>query len=247
MVDETHGGNFWTTLPGILSGVAALLTAVIGGYALLRGGAPYDDNTRNHVSGVSAETPAPAKPTSDQPSAGTAAAPPVAEESDAIAGRLQDAATAASLGKALAAETDAPGGARSQDFENGSLYWHARTGAFIVRGLILGKYRDVGATGFGYPTTDELTTPDGVGKFNHFLFVYPNGFPEERSIYWRPNLGAHTVQGLIRAKWKETGWELGPLGYPVSDEYQAGAARRQDFEHGRIDWSLSSGAQVTLA
>jgi uncharacterized protein with LGFP repeats len=33
----------------------------------------------------------------------------------------------------------------------------------------------------GQPLTDELTTPDGVGRFNHF---------QGGSIYWTPSTGA---------------------------------------------------------
>ena len=41
----------------------------------------------------------------------------------------------------------------------------------------------------GYPTTNEQTTTDGIGRYNHF---------QKGSIYWSPTTGAHEVFGLIR-------------------------------------------------
>ncbi|MFI5529964.1 LGFP repeat-containing protein [Kitasatospora sp. NPDC051853] len=61
----------------------------------------------------------------------------------------------------------------------------------------------------GCPTSDELGTPDGVGRFQ----VFDNG-----SIYWTPDTGAHAVWGAIRQRWADLGWERGYLGYPLSDE-----------------------------
>lgn len=60
----------------------------------------------------------------------------------------------------------------------------------------------------GWPERNEALLPDGVGyfqKFNH-------GF-----IYWHPKYGAYVVLNKIFDAWKETGWEKGKLGYPVSD------------------------------
>ncbi|QYE34794.1 hypothetical protein KZX46_18960 [Polymorphobacter sp. PAMC 29334] len=234
MADD-KGSSFWTTLPGILSGMAALVTAGVAAYALLHGGTP------------SARAPASQAIETTLPD-GPAAAKSADEPAGAIATRLNgDPAFKESLGAATGPEVDAPGGGRARDFTNGSIYWHPSTAAFTVHGAIRDKYRDLGGPSFGYPTTDELTPPDGAGRFNHFLFVYPNGLREDRSIYWRPDLGPHAIQGLIRLKWAQSGWEVGPLGYPTSDEYQAGVIRRQDFEHGLIDWSMASGAQMTLS
>jgi len=62
---------------------------------------------------------------------------------------------------------------------------------------------------------------------------------EHGSIYWRPDLPAHEVHGRIRDAWAAAGWELGELGYPISDEYADGDGRRSDFEHGYIHWSAT--------
>jgi len=83
---------------------------------------------------------------------------------------------------------------------------------FEVHGAIRARYLALGgeASVLGYPTTDETSTPDGIGRFNHF---------QAGSIYWTPATGAHEVHGLIRALWSAAGWERDPsLGYPITDE-----------------------------
>ena len=85
-------------------------------------------------------------------------------------------------------------------------------GAFEVHGAIREKYLALGAEAsiLGYPTTNETTTPDGIGRYNHF---------QGGSIYWTPSTWAHEVHGLIRDRWASLGWERNPqLGYPITDE-----------------------------
>jgi len=128
-------------------------------------------------------------------------------------------------------------GARMEDFQGGQIYWSGPTGAHEVHGLIAIKYRTTagGPTEFGLPLTDEVTTPDGVGRFNHFQ--------GNRSIYWTPSTGAHTLYAGIRGDWAANGWEQGVLGYPTSDENNALApGRYNDFQHGVIYWSPAPGA-----
>jgi uncharacterized protein with LGFP repeats len=130
------------------------------------------------------------------------------------------------------------GRGRARDYEHGSIYWTPEHGAFEVHGDIRVKWARLGGhRGFlGYPMTDETGCPDGVGRFNHF---------EGGSIYWTPEIGAHEVHGAIRAKWAETGWELGPVGYPVSDELDDGAGGRvSQFQKGRIVWNPTAGARI---
>ena len=110
---------------------------------------------------------------------------------------------------------DAAGGAHS-DFNgaNGpSIYWSPSSGAHLVQGAIKAEWQAMGgATGqIGYPTTDELTNADGVGKHNDF-----NG-PAAPSIYWSASAGAHFVWGAIKIEWVGRGAERG-LGYPTTDE-----------------------------
>jgi glucose/arabinose dehydrogenase len=95
----------------------------------------------------------------------------------------------------------------------GSIYYTAATGAHALYGEIRKKWAALGyENGLGYPTNDEDGTPDGVGRFNHFVKGNNAG-----SIYFTPGTGAHAIYGEIRKKWAALGWEKG-LGYPTNDE-----------------------------
>jgi uncharacterized protein with LGFP repeats len=125
---------------------------------------------------------------------------------------------------------------RCRDFEGGSIYWSQATGAHEVHGEIRVKWAQRGGErSLGLPLTDELGTPDGRGRFNHF---------EGGSIYWTPETGAHDVRGAIRDKWEELGWERSRLGYPTSDQRQHGEILSNEFEGGAIVWTQSTGAEV---
>jgi uncharacterized protein with LGFP repeats len=130
-----------------------------------------------------------------------------------------------------------------QHFENGSIYWSAITGAYEVHGAIGWKWAELGweQSFLGFPVTDELVTPDGRGRHHHF---------EGGSIYWTPATEPHEVHGAIRDTWAALGWELGRLGYPVSDEYSVPACgwggRRSDFQGGYICWTSVDGTRVVF-
>ncbi|WP_405015866.1 DUF2599 domain-containing protein [Kitasatospora sp. NBC_00070] len=108
-----------------------------------------------------------------------------------------------------------------------------------VGGDILAKYQSVqGENGpLGCPTSDELPTPNGRGRYNTFV---------GGSIYWTAATGAHPVWGAVRDKWGGLGWENGRLGFPTDDELTNpdGQGRRQQFEGGTVYWhpTLSNGA-----
>ena len=133
------------------------------------------------------------------------------------------------------------GRGRERDFEGGTICWTPQTGAHEVHGEIRVKWAQLrGGRGFlGYPVTDELGTPDGRGRFNHF---------EGGSIYWTPETGAHEVHGAIRDKWASMGWERSFLGYPVSDEMdvelRGGRGRVSRFQGGDIFWTPEGGTEV---
>ncbi|QRK12428.1 SH3 domain-containing protein [Archangium violaceum] len=121
----------------------------------------------------------------------------------------------------------------------GSIYWTPATGVHEVHGVIREKWAALGWENgvLGYPITDEMVTPDGVGRYNHFRKGNTEG-----SIYWTPATGVHAVHGVIREKWKALGWETGSLGYPVSDEYPVATGRESEFQKGFITYSSSTGA-----
>ncbi|HEX6375286.1 MAG TPA: hypothetical protein VFZ91_06160 [Allosphingosinicella sp.] len=97
---EGHKGGFWTTLPGVLTGLAALISALTGAALLMRGDGPAPAPTaaaQGPSVGASKAEPAnvQAATVDAEPPAVAAAAP--AAESDPVAAQV----------KAAAAELDA--------------------------------------------------------------------------------------------------------------------------------------------
>lgn len=121
----------------------------------------------------------------------------------------------------------------------GSIYWNSSIGAMAIHGDIRAKWMATnGEAGpLGFPTTDQLTTPDGIGRVNHF-------FKNNASIYWTAATGAHYVMGQIWQKWGKLGYEKF-FGYPTTDEVVAadGVGRYTHFSgNGSIYWSPSTTA-----
>lgn len=100
---------------------------------------------------------------------------------------------------------EASNGGFVQRYLSSAIYWKAGIGAFWVLGAIYQEY--VVQPALGFPTTDETSTSDGVGRFSHF---------EHGSISWHPATGAHAIAGAIYDCWNGLGAET--FGYPVSDE-----------------------------
>lgn len=120
-------------------------------------------------------------------------------------------------------------------YEKGNLYSKDGSSAWEVHDPILTKYQALGeATSvLGYPTSDQIPSVDSLGCYNSF---------EQGGIYWRPDTGAWEVHGAIYSKYILHGAEMGNIGYPTSDEYDAGNdKRRNDFSFGYIVWSVDDG------
>ncbi|MFE9583043.1 LGFP repeat-containing protein [Nocardia sp. NPDC006044] len=110
------------------------------------------------------------------------------------------------------------------------VYWPA---PYEVCGAIRDKYNELGGPNsfLLWPTSNELSNPDGFGKRSTFQ----NG-----PIYWSPAGGAHPVVNHFFAAWQRQGWESGPLGYPTTDEIpSANGGRRQEFQGAGIYWHLN--------
>ncbi len=144
-----------------------------------------------------------------------------------------------SFGTPCTNETSTPDGVGRYNHFNGfsaSIYWTPATGANAIYGAIREKWAAMGweRSVLGYPVTDELGTPDGIGRYNHFQ----NG----GSIYWTPQTGAHAIWGAIRQHWESMGWENSYLGYPTSDEEDfSEGGRANTFQHGGIYWWPDTG------
>ena len=113
------------------------------------------------------------------------------------------------------------------------VYWPAWQ--YSVCGLIRVKYDSLGGPNsfLLWPTSNELTNPDGYGKRS----VFTNG-----PIYWSSASGAHPVVNHFFAAWQRNGWEAGPLGYPTTDEIvnPDNLGRRQEFQNNAaIYWRLN--------
>lgn len=127
-----------------------------------------------------------------------------------------------------------------------------------VKGQIEVTYNALGGADphrlWGRTLTDELDDRRG-GKFQVF--------ESDASIYWNPGAdggNAHAIGGAIRSAWGKTGWETGPLGYPVSDERRVNTAGDpilgwgkevagawNDFQNGgKIMWTPQTGAHPVL-
>lgn len=98
-------------------------------------------------------------------------------------------------------------GGRMSLFQSGAILYHPNIGTYETHGSIFRRWQALGGINrLGFPLTDELTTPDTRGRYNHF---------EHGSIYWTPQTGAWEVLPDIKDVWAGNGWEQGPLGYPV--------------------------------
>ncbi len=141
------------------------------------------------------------------------------------------------LGTQVTGEIPAANSGLKQEFQNGTIYWHARTGAFEVHGAIRARWLALGAegSGFGYPISDEMPALDAIGRFNNF---------ENASVYWHPLTGAYEVHGLIRNRWQAMGGEMSILGYPTTNESTTsdGIGRYNHFQNGSIYWTPVTGA-----
>ncbi len=158
-----------------------------------------------------------------QASAATPAADATPDEplKFAVSGAINDAFTKdgglKKYGQPLGVEKDVAGGAKAQEFTNGTIYWSPKVNGGKAAG-VTGAIRDLylkegGPTGkLGFPLMSELSvggaTPGSVaGAYNDFQ----NG-----SIVWSPEHGAHVVSGKIKDQWVKGGGAFG-VGYPKGD------------------------------
>ncbi|WP_456940923.1 N-acetylmuramoyl-L-alanine amidase [Geodermatophilus sp. SYSU D00525] len=130
----------------------------------------------------------------------------------------------------------ADGVGRVQHFQTGSVVWSPPTGAFEVRNGIRARWTALGAEAgvLGYPTSGELPTADGAGRYQ----VFQGG-----RVYWSAATGVHEVVNAVLGVHQGLG-ALAGLGYPTSDEVPTadGVGRVQHFQTGSVLWSPATGA-----
>jgi uncharacterized protein with LGFP repeats len=51
-------------------------------------------------------------------------------------------------------------------------------------------------------------------------------------VHWSPGTGAHITRGAVHGGWAARGWENGPLGYPITEEYGVAGGVAQGFQGG---------------
>jgi len=126
---------------------------------------------------------------------------------------------------------------RYNKFQGGAIYWSPPTGAHAIVGSIWQTWNAAGAqkSFLGFPTTNERSTRNKVGRFNTF---------QHGSIYWSPRTGAHSIAGAIRDRWASMGWENSRLGFPKTNEFPIPGGRAQDFQCGSIGWTPTRGTWV---
>lgn len=144
------------------------------------------------------------------------------------------------LGVPVSNEHDVSGvaGARQSDFQGGSIYWSAATGAWeVLNGPMRDRWLEHGGpVTFGLP----LGAVIDAGSYQEEDFQHGR-------IYQSGATGVHAVYGGILFKYLEAGGPGSGLGLPVSEEYASGQGRRSDFAGGYIYWDAATGASVHLS
>jgi hypothetical protein len=143
------------------------------------------------------------------------------------------------LGIPTAEAIDVPGGA-VREYQGGAIYYSKDTGAHVMYGAILDRYRALGgpSSELGFPTNDEGDTGDGVGRFNDF------STPGGAAIYWNPQWGASLIRGRVLETWRQAGAVSGPFGYPSADTSIMDGVQTGKFvgpEGTEIQWSKAGG------
>ncbi|WP_179256176.1 L,D-transpeptidase family protein [Enemella evansiae] len=142
------------------------------------------------------------------------------------------------LGRPTSDEFAGQNGARVSTFERGLIIWTPETGAHAVYGSIMTKYGAKGWEGgeLGAPTSEEFDAGRD-GRVQNFQ----NGY-----IIWSAATGAYAVQGRIAADYATLNWERGPLGLPISDEFDGArpGTRISRFQGGIIVYTAETDAHA---
>jgi hypothetical protein len=145
------------------------------------------------------------------------------------------------IGNPSLVEADSHVGGRFQQFANGIILWHSRTGAFTVGGKILDRFWATGDEArWGFPMMDEAAakaspTSGQVGRYQYF---------EKGLFLWTPATDAHSVYGAILTYFENNGRET-TFGYAKGEEQAYGSnGRMQVFEKKTFYWTPERGVWV---
>lgn len=126
-----------------------------------------------------------------------------------------------------------------QAYGKGYILWSSKTGAWAVKGAILGRYEAEGnhRGSLGLPLADELCGLKGGGCLQKF---------QGGTIYYSKSTGTWTVKGGIGSRYAQIGAQNSSLGYPKSREICDSAPRRcvQAFQGGDIMWGPTTGTHT---
>lgn len=141
-------------------------------------------------------------------------------------GAIAEATKGGQWGGCTTGEYDVKGG-KAQDFRGGRAFWSPETGAHVLQGRISARYSDIGATEswLGFPTSNEIATPDGRGRYVTF---------QHGAIYWTPETNAFEIPADMVDAWGRQGWEAGALGYPVAAPETISGNIVQQFQGGYV-------------
>jgi uncharacterized protein with LGFP repeats len=173
-----------------------------------------------------------------------AEATPDSDAADAIDQAWQAAGGDESVVGSKDGDVFAVGEGFGQNFTDGAYYFTPATGAHLLYGAILEKYRALGGPGdgdLGFPTIDEVT-----GLVGPDSRVSTFSASDKPAIFWTPDSGAWVVRGAINAAWDKLGGSAGTLGVPVADETYNGDVVDQKFANGEISWNRLTKAFTTV-
>lgn len=145
------------------------------------------------------------------------------------------------IGKRLHAEErkcGADGKGRYADFEHGSIFWHPDLrSAIAVPNHVLESWNPHGGglDKLGYPVLRH-TVIKGVGDIQAF---------QKGTLYRKYGQAGFPVWGEIGRRWIREGYENGPLGWPISEEYNTtDGGKKQHFENGFLLWHPDGAVRV---
>ena len=133
------------------------------------------------------------------------------------------------------------GSGKFRDFQGGSVYWSKATGAHVVTGATLARYRGAGgpASPLGWPLSDTL--PSEVGPLGATYAVFAGGrlyAGAADPVAWQ------LLNGPVLTGWLERGSIAGPLGLPLADPVAVTGGTRGIFTGGQVLASVTRGTHA---